>query len=131
VTWDEQVRWNVREFNLGYVPDVKPLAGPATAADVRAGKAVFELGGIGRAATVKLPIWVALKADAAKSVPAWGLAVQAEVGADEKVVYGVIFRHAIRAVPADEVGRVERYGAEGMSGSDVLLFMRGGIVLDQ
>ena len=130
LTWEEQARWNRRDRNVTYVPDIKPLGRPSTAADVRAGRAVFELGGSSRVAKEKLPAWVAVKADAGKSDPAWGLVVQAEVGADGKLVYGVIFRHAIRAVKADEVGRVEPYGSEYPDGTSVLTLMRGGTVFD-
>ena len=38
-----------------------------------------------------------------------GLIVQAETGDDGKVIYGVIFRHAIRKVAADEIERIEPY----------------------
>jgi hypothetical protein len=36
-----------------------------------------------------------------------GLVFQAEVGPDGTVTYGAVFRHAIRAVKASEVERVE------------------------
>jgi hypothetical protein len=76
---------------------------PATAADVKAGRAVFHLDGTGRAWTGPVPTQVVLKADAKKKSPPAGVVVQAETDANGKAVYGVIFRHAIRLVLADEV----------------------------
>ena len=108
VTYDEQRRWDLwRPSDSVFVPDIRPLGRPATAADVATGRAVFELNGAGKVTDAKLPAWVVLKADAKRPDALPGLVVQAEVGPAGKVVYGVIFRHAIRAVPADEVERLE------------------------
>jgi hypothetical protein len=108
--YDEQQRWDVwRASDSVFVPDIRPLGRPATAADVTAGRAIFELNGAGKVADAKLPAWVVLKADAKLPDAPAGLVVQAEVGPDGKVVYGVIFRHSIRTVPADEVERLEPY----------------------
>jgi hypothetical protein len=107
-TYDEQQRWDVRQVGDSvFVPDIRRLSRPATAADVAAGRAVFELAGAGKVADGKLPAWMVLKADAKLPDAPPGLAVQAEAGPDGKVVYGVIFRHAIRTVRADEVERLE------------------------
>jgi hypothetical protein len=117
----------VREFGFragdpAYAPDIRPLGRPATAADVAAGRAVFHRDGKGKPAahppgTVILkpaartswvptdgPVWLGL----ACWLATWerteaGLVLQAEVGPDGKLVYGVVFRHAIRTVQADEV----------------------------
>src|SRR5207249_4045633 len=83
-----------------YVFDIRPPDRPATAADVAAGRAVFHLGGKGRGAGTTLPAWCVLKPDAGETHPPRGLVVQAEVGPDGTVTYGVIFEHAMRAVPA-------------------------------
>lgn len=96
-------------FVSAFIPNIQPLAYPATAADVTKGLAVFELNGKGSVVDRKLPAWLLLKSEAKKENPAFGLVVQAEIDADGKVVYGVIFRHDIRAVTADEVERIERY----------------------
>ena len=107
-TYDEQQRWDVwRSSDGAFVPDIRPLGRPATAADVAAGRAVFELAGAGKVADIKLPAWVVPKADAKLPDAPAGLVVQAEVGPDGKVVHGVIFRHAIRTMRADEVERLE------------------------
>jgi hypothetical protein len=97
-------------FKVGewaYVPDVRPMGRPAAAADVAAGRAVFHLDGEGRLIDQALPAWVVLKAGT-KADPRQGLAVQAEMGPDGKVRYGVILRDAIRTVRADEIERVEQ-----------------------
>lgn len=100
LTWSESHQWGAwRGGDAVYVPDIKPLGRPATAADVAAGRAVFELKGTGKVVAGKLPEWVAPKG----TVRPPGRVVQAEVGPDGKVVYGVIYRHAIQAVRADEV----------------------------
>jgi hypothetical protein len=110
VVWVEQSRWSVGRYgDIAYVPDIRPLGRPASAADVAAGRAVFELNGAGKVADVKLPAWLVLKEDAKVPDPPAGVIVQAEVGPDGTVTYGVIFRHAIRAVKAAEVGRLEPY----------------------
>jgi hypothetical protein len=105
MTWDEGERLKFNHSGTTFIPDIRPLGRPATANDVTAGRAVFALPG-GRVADVKLPAWVILKGDR-KADPLAGVVVQAEVGPDGKVVYGAIFRHAIRAVRADEVERIE------------------------
>jgi hypothetical protein len=91
------------EDDRAFIPDIKPLGRPATAADVTAGRAVFHLDGKGRDWKGPVPPKVMLKADAKKENPPAGLVVQAEADANGKAVYGVIFRHAIRKVRADEV----------------------------
>jgi hypothetical protein len=107
LTWDDQRAFGIGGGNTVYVADIRPLGRPATATDVDAGRAVFELRGAGRVTDQKLPAWITLRADAKHPDASKGLVVQAEVGPDGKAVYGVIFRHAIRAVKAEEVERVE------------------------
>jgi hypothetical protein len=96
-----------RRNGPSYVFDIRPLGRPATAADVAAGRAVFHLDGKGRVAGTTLPAWCVLTVDAGDKHPPRGLVVQAEVGADGATTYGVIFEHAMRAVPAAEVEKVE------------------------
>lgn len=107
LTGEEQGRLRMDASYEGFIPDIRPLGRPATAADVKAGRAVFELAGEGRVAGGQWPAWLLPKSEAKSSRPAFGLVVQAETGADGNVVYGVIFRHAIRAVRAAEVERIE------------------------
>ncbi len=77
------------------IPDIRPLGRAATEADVKAGRAVFHLGGKGR--PMAFPPGSAIEAKGER-----GLVVQAETlgGAP---VYGVIFRHSIRRVEAADV----------------------------
>ena len=89
--------------NASFIPDIRPLGRPATAADVKAGLAVFHQDGKGRTWTGPSPTQVSLKADAKEKRPPVGLVVQVEADADGKAVYGVIFRHGVRKVRADEV----------------------------
>jgi hypothetical protein len=91
----EAAALNVREAIL---PDIRPLGRAATAADVKAGRAVFHLPA-GKPLTIKLPAVAELKGEK-------GIIVQAESGADSKTVYGVILRRAIRRVEAKDVLRV-------------------------
>jgi hypothetical protein len=58
-------------------------------------------------AGITLPAWCILKADAGEKHPPRGLVVQAEVGSDGAITYGVIFEHAMRAVSAADVEKVE------------------------
>jgi hypothetical protein len=90
------------------IPHIQPLGRAGTPADVKAGRAVFELSGKGKVADVKFPTWVMLQTEAMKPQPSYGLVVQAEKRPDGKLVYGVIFRHEIRLVQEDEVVRIER-----------------------
>jgi hypothetical protein len=92
--------------NLYFVPDLHPLGRPATAEDVRAGKAIFHLGGKGRLAELKLPAQATWEKGANEKEPRRGLIVQAEVGSDGETMYGVIERNAIRSVPAGELASV-------------------------
>jgi hypothetical protein len=109
MTGNERDRIHMGSTEPGFIPDIQPLGRPATADDVKHGLAVFELSGKGKAADTKLPAWLLLKSEAKQEYPAFGLIVQAETDADGKLIYGVIFRHEIRAVKAEEVERVEAY----------------------
>lgn len=92
-----------------FLPDLPPLGRPATAADVAAGRAVFELGGKGRVvADLGLPAVARLKWDGGGDKAPWVLVVQAERVEDGRVRYGTIGRRAVRAVDADECAEVKR-----------------------
>src|SRR5262249_25796090 len=106
---EEQERFGIRFMRNAYIPDIKALGRPATSADVKTGNAVFELRGKGQVADGALWGWLLLKSEARKESPPVGLVIQCERGADGKRVYGVIFRHSIRAVRAEEVERIEPY----------------------
>jgi hypothetical protein len=81
-----------------FLPNIPPLDRPATAADVKAGKAVFHLEGRGRRANLALPAVAVLKAEGQRSQPCQALIVQAEIGPNGQTTYGIITKHAVRAV---------------------------------
>lgn len=108
----EQQRFGMWQGITSFIPDIRPLARPATADDVKAGRAVFDLSGKGKSVELNRPGWLLLKTEAMKDRPSYGLVVQVECDVDGNVVYGVIFRHEIRKVHADEVVRIEPYEKE-------------------
>jgi hypothetical protein len=102
-TDEERAALHLRNDDGLFIPGIQPLGRPATAADVKAGRAVFHLNGEGRVWTGPVPRTVALKSDAGKKSRPVGLVVQAEADANGKAVFGVIFRYEIRLVRADEI----------------------------
>jgi hypothetical protein len=88
-----------RNDRICCAPDIRPLNRAATVADIGSGDAVFHLNGKGEPAVTELPVWVMLKDGTV------GLAVQAEIGPDGTMVYGVIFRRGMDMVPAEDVER--------------------------
>src|SRR5262245_10756365 len=100
-------------FSPLFLPDIRPQGKPATADDVKAGRAVFHLDGKGKVADQKLPAWVMLKSDLGSKHPPRGLVVQAEIGPGGAVRYGVIFRHAVCEVLAADVEGLEAVSDEG------------------
>ena len=95
---EEQIFYLNHWHTSSYLPDIRPLGRPATAADVKAVKAVFHLGGKGKVVGMKLPALAVNKADGRRI-----LIVQAEVAPDNKTTYGIISRHEIRAATAAEL----------------------------
>jgi hypothetical protein len=106
LTDEERGRLGVVQSEWTFGPVISSPNRPATAADVRAGRAVFDFNGRGRVPAGTRPGWILLKG-AGNDDSRWGRVVQAEAGPDGKVVYGAVFRHAIRAVRADDVERVD------------------------
>ena len=92
-----------------FIPDIRPLGRIATAADVRAGKAIFHLDGKGKQANQSLPAIGVLKADVKTPHLPHVLIVQAEVSPDGQITYGVIMKEAIRAVPASELTGIKAF----------------------
>ncbi len=93
-------------YGTHLVPNVRPLGRPATPDDVKAGKAIFHLNGNGKLADVTLPALGTWKRAAKVEEARRCLIVQAEVGPDGGIVYGIIEPHAIRAVRAGELAKV-------------------------
>lgn len=96
-------------FTQTYVPDIKPLGRAATAADVKAGVAVFHLDGKGKPADLKLPAAGVLKRDEKDERAAKVIVVQAEAGPDGAVTYGVLSKEGVRAVPAADLSAVKPF----------------------
>lgn len=88
-----------------FVPAVGLLDRPATADDVKAGRAVFHLDGKGKPTDLHLPAFAFLKKG--ERPPERVLIVQAEAGPDGAVTYGVVTRHDVRTLAAGEVENVK------------------------
>jgi hypothetical protein len=85
--------------NILYIPDILPLDRPATEEEVKAGRAVFHLGGKGKLAGQRFPAtahWEGTQV----------LIVQAEIGPDGKVTYGVISHSGLRTVSAAKLSNI-------------------------
>ncbi len=94
-------------FDVRYIPDIRPLDRPATAEDVKAGRAIFHLGGKGKRAEQSFPASGVLRGERDQhGRPARVLIVQAEVGPDGKVIYGIIGPGGLRAVPARDLSDI-------------------------
>jgi hypothetical protein len=92
-----------------FIPDIQPLSHPATAADVKAGKAIFHLDGKSKQSNQSLPAIAVLQCDGKKEHPPHVLIVQAEVSSDGQVTYGVIMKENIRAVAARELTAIKAF----------------------
>jgi hypothetical protein len=97
---------------IAFLPDVRPLGRAATADDVKQGKALFHLDGKGKPAGLRLPASAVLRRDADKKDPPRVLIVQAEVGADGALTYGIIGKDVIRAVTSKELADVQPLGGK-------------------
>ena len=90
-----------------FVPAVGLLDRPATQDDVKAGRAIFHLDGKGKLHDVHLPAYGILKKDKKSKQRDRVLIVQAEVGPDGVITYGIISRHDVRVVSAKEVEKIK------------------------
>jgi hypothetical protein len=108
-TWQEHIGLDLSLYSPAYVPDIKPLGRTATADDVKTGKAVFHLDGKGRLADLKLPAVAMLKRDEQKDSPTRLLIVQAEIGPDGELVFGVITKENIRFIRGIEVTSIQTF----------------------
>ena len=111
-----------------FIPAITPLGRPATKLDVDEGKAIFELKGKGRVADLKLPAIASLKpsdsqegrtkstnvsddsleaAEETQPGPPKVLIIQAEIDAAGVTHYGVISRHRIGVLAAEELTDVK------------------------
>ncbi|OWK40935.1 putative lipoprotein [Fimbriiglobus ruber] len=106
-TEPERQLFGLDYFATPFLPDICPLGRAATAEDVKTGRALFHLDGKGKPASLKLPAEGVLTRDAKKDRPPRVLIVQAEIGADDRVTYGIISKDGVRSVPATEVTNVK------------------------
>lgn len=90
-----------------FLPDIRPLNRPATAADVKAGKAIFHINGNGKPARLELPAVAELKAEKNKDEPTRLLILQAEVGPDGETTYGIVTAGAIRTATVRELTNIK------------------------
>ncbi len=104
-TQTEAVVFGTSSWDARFIPDIAPLARGATVDDVRNGKAIFHLEPPGKPVNLQLPA-VAVFSPIRADEPGEALIVQAEVTADGKTVYGVVERHAVQMISADEIRRV-------------------------
>ena len=88
-----------------FLPDIRPLGGPATAQAVAEGKAVFHLDGKGRPAKMTLPAVAHLRRDEKKRLPPV-LIVQAEVGPDGETICGVLGPEGSQTLRLSQLTRV-------------------------
>jgi hypothetical protein len=90
------------------IPTWTPLNRPATAADIANGQAIFELGGHGKIAPLKLPaVGTLATGSAAQGVQQNVLILQAEIGADGQTLYGAVGDNILRAIPAEQLTDVK------------------------
>lgn len=103
----ERGRYNTSSGVL--VPDLQPLAHPATKADVDALRAAFAFDGDARCIAMKLPAWMVMKEHVSGNyVNRRGLIVQAEDRQGKKQ-YGVLYENGLKAVREEEVLQIEAY----------------------
>jgi hypothetical protein len=95
--------WMSRSERTLLIPEFRSTGKAATAADVAAGRAIFDLGGHGKAASLHLPATARFKIDHGNKDAPRILIVQAETDAEGKLHYGIVARHVIRAAVDDEL----------------------------
>jgi hypothetical protein len=105
----EKETLGITPWHSTFIPDIRLLNRAATADDVKTGKAIFHLDGKGKLADLSLPAVAIRKADEQEKHPPRLLIVQAEVGADGEIIYGVIGRHEIRQISARELTGIKTF----------------------
>jgi hypothetical protein len=90
-----------------FVADISSLDRAATAADVKAGKAIFHFGGKGKLVNVELPAVAIFKRDKKQEKSFKVLIVQAEARRRGEVTYGVIGRERFYTASAQELTNIK------------------------
>jgi hypothetical protein len=91
-----------------FVPNIGPLGRIATAKDVAAGAAVFQLGGEGTLSDIKLPAVTSIKHNVQPpdAEVTHALIVQAEVDTEGQLHLGILRRGGMQEVRRDQVGEI-------------------------
>jgi hypothetical protein len=113
LSWREMKALELSSWEARFIPDIRPLGRPATADDVRAGKAVFYLDGKGKLTNQKLPAVAVLKPDKKGAPLARLLIVQAEAGPDGETIYGGIGKEGMRSGGPRTCSALSRSGRRG------------------
>jgi hypothetical protein len=98
-TGTEEDLLDIHPNYITYIPNIRRLKRPATEEDVKAGRAVFHFGGKSKPAPPLFPASGALEDRRA-------LIVQAEIGPDGSVTYGVISHNGLRKIPSAKVSDI-------------------------
>ncbi len=102
-----RVEGQLTGWQISFIADIGPLNKPATADDLNAGRAIFNLAGKASVAAFKLPASGSLKTATAVGKPQPVLIVQAEIDAAGKTHFGIIGRHIMREAAGDELTDVK------------------------
>jgi hypothetical protein len=92
-------------WSIAYVPDIH-LAQPATAADIKTGKAIFQQQGSGKPANLELPAVAKLVKDAENNDAPYYLILQAELDEAGNTILGVVSAKECQRRPASDFGSI-------------------------
>jgi hypothetical protein len=107
--WREVRVLDLSDFSPSYLPDIRSLGRAATADDVKAGRAVFHLDGKGKTADLKLPAVAVLKRDGKNARAPKVIVVQAEVGPDGGLTFGVLSKQVVGVVPGHDLMDIKSF----------------------
>ena len=93
----------VVHWDAPFIAGIATSGKSATVEDVNAGRAIFNLSGASKPASIKLPAVGILKQTQKDAEREQVIIVQAEIDAEGTTVYGIIGRHFMRAAKADEL----------------------------
>jgi hypothetical protein len=91
------------DVNVRYVVDFPPLGRPATADDVKQGRALFEFGGQGKLTDDELPSTARWRRAKKEHASAAVLVIQAEQSPDGQRKYGILTSQGLRSVAGNDL----------------------------